>query len=152
MCVCVCVWEYISSTYQACLEPQLQVWVQAAGAGGPPCTFFTEVGDWVPRLGSCDVQWKLFDTLIEGNCESSFLFTTKHIVIRSAGPYQGVADAMGSSQMHSSHKYSSEWKSLFPGLSMTEGSAWDWEKRQESIFHGCGCEENAAPISKFKMF
>ena len=89
VCVCVCVCEYISSTYQACLEPQLQVWVQAAGAGGPPCTFCTEVGDWVPSLGSCDVQWKLFDTLIEGNCESSFLFTTTHIVIRSAGPLPG---------------------------------------------------------------
>ena len=33
--------------------------------------FCTEVGGWVPRLGSCDVQWRLFDTLIEGSCESS---------------------------------------------------------------------------------
>ena len=45
VCVCMCVCEYISSTHRACLEPQLQVWVQAAGAGGPLCTFCTEVGD-----------------------------------------------------------------------------------------------------------
>ena len=41
---------------------------------------------------------------------------------RMQGLYQGIADTMGSSQIHSSHKYSSEWKSLLPGLSMIEGS------------------------------
>ena len=51
---------------------------------------------------------------------------------RMQGLYQGVAHTMGSSQIHSSCKYSSEWKSLLPGLSMIEGS--ETEQRQESIF------------------
>ena len=38
------------------------------------------------------------------------------------GLYQGIVNTMGSSQMHSSHNYSSEWKSLLPGLSKVEGS------------------------------
>ena len=38
------------------------------------------------------------------------------------GLYQDIASTMGSSQMHSSHNYSSEWKSLLPGLSKVEGS------------------------------
>ena len=86
MCVSVGIFHLHVRVY---LEPQLQVWVQAAGAWGAPCTFCTEVGGWVPRLGSCDVQWKLFDTLIEGNCKSSFLFTIKHMVIKSTGPQPG---------------------------------------------------------------
>ena len=66
----VCVFHLHS---RVCLEPRLQVWVQAAGAWGALCTCCTEVGGWVSRLGSCDVQWELFGTLIEKNCESSIL-------------------------------------------------------------------------------
>ena len=70
VCVCVCVFHLHS---RVCLEPRLQVWVQAPGVWGALCTCCTEVGGWVSRLGSCDVQWELFGTLIEENCESSIL-------------------------------------------------------------------------------
>ena len=40
---------------------------------------------------------------------------------RMQGLYQDIAGTMGSSQMYSSHNYSSEWKSLLPGLSKVEG-------------------------------
>ena len=40
---------------------------------------------------------------------------------RIQGLYQDIAGTMGSSQMYSSHNYSSEWKSLLPGLSKVEG-------------------------------
>ena len=39
--VCLCVFHLL---IRVCLEPQLQVWVQAAGARGAPCTCCTEVG------------------------------------------------------------------------------------------------------------
>ena len=68
VCVCVCVFHLHS---RVCLEPRLQVWVQAPGVWGALCTCCTEVGGWVSRLGSCNVQWELFGTLIEQNCESS---------------------------------------------------------------------------------
>ena len=68
VCVCVCVFHLHS---RVCLEPRLQVWVQAPGVWGALCTCCTEVGGWVSRLGSCDVQWELFGTLIEENSESS---------------------------------------------------------------------------------
>ena len=67
MCVCV----YISPALQDVSG------ASAAGLGtgcrclGALCTCCTEVGGWVSRLGSCDVQWELFGTLIEKNCESS---------------------------------------------------------------------------------
>ena len=51
---------------------------------------------------------------------------------RVQGLYHDIADTMGGSQIYSSHKYSSEWKSLLPGLSMIAGS--ETEQRQESIF------------------
>ena len=38
------------------------------------------------------------------------------------GLYQDIAGTVGISHMHSSHNYSSEWKSLLPGLSKVEGS------------------------------
>ena len=69
MCVRVCM--CISSTQQDVAAAQLQVWVQVAGAWGAPSTCCTDVGGWVSRLGSCDVQWELSGTLIEGNCETS---------------------------------------------------------------------------------
>jgi hypothetical protein len=68
VCVCVCVFHLHS---RVCLEPRLQIWVQAASAWGALCSCGTEVGGWVSRLGSCNVQWELFGTLIEGNCETS---------------------------------------------------------------------------------
>ena len=55
--------------------------------------------------------------------------------------------------MYSSHKYSSEWKSLFPGLFPGLRALFEIKSKDKSLFlHGCGCEENVAPISKFKMF
>ena len=36
--------------------------------------------------------------------------------------YQDIASATGNSQIQPSHNYSSEWKSLLPGLSKIEGS------------------------------
>ena len=42
--VCVSV-SILHLHVRVCLESQLHVWVQAAGAGGPSCTFCTEVGD-----------------------------------------------------------------------------------------------------------
>ena len=57
--------------FRVCLAPQLQIWVQAAGAWGALCSCCTAVGGWVSRLGSCDVQCEWFGTLIEGKCESS---------------------------------------------------------------------------------
>ena len=55
--------------------------------------------------------------------------------------------------MHSSHKYSSEWKSLFTGLFPGLRAVFEIKSKDKGLFlHGCGCEENAAPISKFKMF
>ena len=69
--MCVCIYLHDS----VCLEPWLQVWVQAAGVWGAPCTCCTEVGGWVSRLGSCDGQWELFGTRTEEHCESpTFLF------------------------------------------------------------------------------
>ena len=41
---------------------------------------------------------------------------------RMQGLYQDIAGTVGISHMHSSHNYSSEWKSLLPGLSKVEGS------------------------------
>ena len=41
---------------------------------------------------------------------------------RMQGLYQDIVNTTGSSQMHSSHNYSSELKSLLPGLSKIEGS------------------------------
>ena len=41
---------------------------------------------------------------------------------RVQGLYQDIAGTMGSNQRHSSHNYSSEWKSLLPWLSKIEGS------------------------------
>ena len=41
---------------------------------------------------------------------------------RMQGLYQDIASTMGSSQIYSSHNYSSEWKSLLPGLSEIEDS------------------------------
>ena len=67
--VCLCV--YFICTAGCGLEPRLQIWVQAPGVWGALGTCCTEVGGWVSRLGSCDVQWELFGTLIEENCESS---------------------------------------------------------------------------------
>ena len=68
MCVC-----FICTA--GCVEPRLQVWVQAAGVWGAPCTCCTEVGGWVSRLGSCDGQWELFGTRTEEHSESPiFLF------------------------------------------------------------------------------
>ena len=67
VCVCMC----ISSTQQGVAATQLQVWEQAASAQRALGTWCTDVGGWVSRLGSCDVQWELFGTLIEGNCETS---------------------------------------------------------------------------------
>ena len=69
--MCFCVFIYTAG----CVEPRLQVWVQAAGVWGAPCTCCTEVGGWVSRLGSCDGQWELFGTRTEEHCESPiFLF------------------------------------------------------------------------------
>ena len=58
---------------RVCLEPRLQIWVQAAGAWGALCTCCTEVGGWVSSLGSCDVRWELFGTGTEENRESPTL-------------------------------------------------------------------------------
>ena len=64
-----------SAHSRALLEPQLQVWVWAAGAWRALCTCCTEVGGWVSRLRVCDVQGELFLPFIEEDCESSiFLF------------------------------------------------------------------------------
>ena len=38
------------------------------------------------------------------------------------GLYQDIVSTTGSSQTNCSHSYSSEWKSLLPGLSEIEGS------------------------------
>ena len=43
---------------------------------------------------------------------------------RMQGLYQDIVSTMGSSQKNCSHNYSSEWKSLLPGLSEIEGSVW----------------------------
>ena len=53
---------------------------------------------------------------------SSISFIVKLRPSRMQGLYQDIASTTGSSQMHSSHNYSSEWKSLLPGLSKIEGS------------------------------
>ena len=66
--LCVCTFHLHS---RVCLEPWLQVCVQAAGVWGALCACCTEVGGWVSRLGSCNMQWELFGSLIEENCESS---------------------------------------------------------------------------------
>ena len=50
---------------------------------------------------------------------SSISFIIELQLSRTQGLYQDIAS---SSQMHSSHNYSSEWKSLLPGLSKIEGS------------------------------
>ena len=41
---------------------------------------------------------------------------------RMQGLYQDIVGTTGSSQTNCSHNYSSEWKSLLPGLAKTEGS------------------------------
>ena len=38
------------------------------------------------------------------------------------GLYQGIAGTIGSNYLHSSHNYSSEWKSLLLGLSKIKGA------------------------------
>ena len=53
---------------------------------------------------------------------SSVSFIVKLRPSRMQGLYQDIASTTGSSQMHSSHNYSSELKSLLPGLSKIEGS------------------------------
>ena len=53
---------------------------------------------------------------------SSISFIIELQLSRTQGLYQDIASTTGSSQMHSSHNYSSEWKSLLPGLSKVEGS------------------------------
>ena len=55
--------------------------------------------------------------------------------------------------MHSSHKYSSEWKSLFPGLFPGLRAVFEIKSKDKGLFlHGCGCEENAVPIIKLEVF
>lgn len=64
-----------SARSRALLEPQLQVWVWAAGVWRALCPCCTEVGGWVSRLRVFDVQGELFLTFPEEDCESSiFLF------------------------------------------------------------------------------
>ena len=53
---------------------------------------------------------------------SSISFIIELRLSRTQGLYQDIASTTGSSQMHSSHNYSSELKSLLPGLSKIEGS------------------------------
>ena len=66
--VCVCVHVYF--IYTAGCGCSLAAGL-GTSCGGAPDTCCTDVGGWVSRLGSCDVQWELFGTLIEGNCETS---------------------------------------------------------------------------------
>ena len=61
--VCLCVFHLLS---RVCLEPWLQVWVQAAGARGAPCTCCTEVGAESPGW-----EVMMLGTLTEENGESS---------------------------------------------------------------------------------
>ena len=72
VCVCVCVCALVYFIYTAGCGCS-----SAAGLGtgcrGAPGTCCTDVGGWVSRLGSCEVQWELFGTLIEENCGSSIL-------------------------------------------------------------------------------
>ena len=68
MFVYLSTWQSVSGASAADLGTGAGVW-------GAPCTCCTEVGGWVSRLGSCDVQWELFGTRTEENSESSiFLF------------------------------------------------------------------------------
>ena len=116
--VCVCIYLH----GKVCLEPRLQIWAQAAGARGALCTCCRS-RCWVSRLRSCDVQWELFGALIEENGESSiFLFIRnwtygyqecKAFARVLTVPWE-VSNALLS--------YSSEWKSLLPGLSKIDGS------------------------------
>ena len=66
--VCVCVLVYF--IYTAGCGCSLAAGL-GTGCRGAPSTCCTDVGGWVSRLGSCDVQWELSGTLIEGNCETS---------------------------------------------------------------------------------
>ena len=120
MCVCVCVCVYLHG--RVCLEPRLQIWAQAAGALGALCTCCRS-RCCISRLGCCDGQWELFGTGTKENCESSiFLFIhnwtygyqeCKAFARVLTVPWE-VSNVLLS--------YSSEWKSLLPGLSKTDGS------------------------------
>ena len=76
---------------RVCLEPWLQIWVQAAGAWGALCTCCTEVGGWVSRLGSCDVQESCLALLLREmvNLPSSISFTTECMSTKNAGALPG---------------------------------------------------------------
>ena len=111
---------YIYWHGRVCLEPRLRVWAQAAGAKGALCTCCRS-RCCISRLGSCDGQWELMALVLRKTVSlpSSFLFLTEPMAIKNARPLPGYWLYHGKCQMYS---YSSEWKSLLPGLSKIEGS------------------------------
>ena len=116
--VCVCIYLH----GRVCLEPQLHIWAQAAGAQGALCTYCRS-RCWVSRLGSCDVQWELFGALIEENRESSILlfirnWTNGYQECKAFARVMTVPWEVSNALL----SYSSEWKSLLPRLSKIESS------------------------------
>ena len=118
VCVCVCVCMCISSTQQGVAAAQLHVpgerpalaaQMQVAESPGWEVVMYNE---------SC-LALLLRETV---KLPSSISFIIELQLSRTQGLYQDIASTTGSSQMHSSHNYSSELKSLLPVLSKIEGS------------------------------
>ena len=118
ICTIGCVWDLGCRSWYRLQVP------------GEHCALAAEVGAESPG-------WEA--VMCSESCSALVLRKTVNLLIysqpngwlsRMQGLYQGTGDTMGISQIHSSHKYSSEWKSLLPGLSMIQGSVWDWEQRR----------------------
>ena len=127
MCVCVCVcvcacvfhlhsrvWLHLSCRFEYRLQVPgehcaLAAQMQVAESPGCEVVMYNE---------SC-LALLLRETV---KLPSSISFIVELRLSRMQGLYPDIASTTRSSQMSSSHNYSSEWKSLLPGLSKIEGS------------------------------